>query len=186
MSHICLVPLGETWQCGCSFRNAQSFPPPLPPPPPSMQDIQSPRDSVGNMALSMLGSSAPIPPAPSILRSARKRMALRFWFSPSSLPHPGPIAHLSLKRKTMLGIAENGNSLRRSCEFGSDLLWPPPLESEGQYMPPNAHTHFPQSSDHLERLCVLRVVLSGVWGTMGPSVCLCLESCAVNFMTLCV
>lgn len=59
---------------------------------------------------------------------------------PSSLPHPGPIAHLSLKRKTMLGVAENGNSLRRSCEFGSDLLWPPPLESEGQYTDA-AHTH---------------------------------------------
>lgn len=154
--------------------------PPLPPP-----------CKISRVLGTLLGTwhcpcSAHQPPSllpPSILRSARKRTALRFWFSPSSLPHPGPIAHLSLKRKTMLGIAENGNSLRRSCEFGSDLLWPPPLESEGQYMPPNAHTHFPQSSDHLERLCVLRVVLSGVWGTMGPSVCLCLESCAVNFMT---
>lgn len=29
-------------------------------------------------------------------------------------------------------MAENGGSLRRSCEFGSDMLWPPPLESEGQ------------------------------------------------------
>lgn len=36
----------------------------------------------------------------------------------------------------MLGVAENGNSLRRSCEFGSDLLWPPPLESDGQYAMP--------------------------------------------------
>lgn len=44
---------------------------------------------------------------------------------------PAGIGHLSLKRKGALGVAENGGSLRRSCEFGSDMLWPPPLESEG-------------------------------------------------------
>lgn len=49
------------------------------------------------------------------------------------------IGHLSLKRKAALGMAENGGSLRRSCEFGSDMLWPPPLESDGQY----THTHIP-------------------------------------------
>lgn len=45
---------------------------------------------------------------------------------------PAGIGHLSLKRKGALSVAENGGSLRRSCEFGSDMLWPPPLESEGQ------------------------------------------------------
>lgn len=48
-----------------------------------------------------------------------------------SQSHHG-IGHLSLKRKGALSVAENGGSLRRSCEFGSDMLWPPPLESEGQ------------------------------------------------------
>lgn len=42
------------------------------------------------------------------------------------------IGHLSLKRKGPLSVAENGGSLRRSCEFGSDMLWPPPLESDGR------------------------------------------------------
>lgn len=46
---------------------------------------------------------------------------------------PSGIGHLSLKRKGALNIAENGGSLRRSCEFGSDMLWPPPLESEGRF-----------------------------------------------------
>lgn len=45
---------------------------------------------------------------------------------------PAGIGHLSLKRKGALSVAENGGSLRRSCEFGSDMLWPPPLESEGE------------------------------------------------------
>lgn len=45
------------------------------------------------------------------------------------------IGHLSLKRKGALSVAENGGSLRRSCEFGSDMLWPPPLESEGRSRP---------------------------------------------------
>lgn len=48
------------------------------------------------------------------------------------VPVPAGIGHLSLKRKGALSVAENGGSLRRSCEFGSDMLWPPPLESEGQ------------------------------------------------------
>ncbi|XP_010783493.1 disco-interacting protein 2 homolog C-like, partial [Notothenia coriiceps] len=46
-----------------------------------------------------------------------------------SQSHHG-ISHLSLKRKGALSVAENGGSLRRSCEFGSDMLWPPPLESD--------------------------------------------------------
>lgn len=48
---------------------------------------------------------------------------------------PG-IGHLSLKRKGALSVAENGGSLRRSCEFGSDMLWPPPLESDGEFKAP--------------------------------------------------
>ncbi|XP_071184271.1 disco-interacting protein 2 homolog C-like isoform X3 [Salvelinus alpinus] len=44
------------------------------------------------------------------------------------------IGHLSLKRKPALGVAENGGSLRRSCEFGSDMLWPPPLESDERHI----------------------------------------------------
>lgn len=51
---------------------------------------------------------------------------------------PG-IGHLSLKRKGALSVAENGGSLRRSCEFGSDMLWPPPLESDGT---PLANTRY--------------------------------------------
>ncbi|XP_034153914.1 disco-interacting protein 2 homolog C isoform X3 [Pangasianodon hypophthalmus] len=65
---------------------------------------------------------------------------------------PGPIAHLSLKRKTMLGVAENGNSLRRSCEFGSDLLWPPPLESdENHSAPPDVTTYTSELPAQVER-----------------------------------
>ncbi|XP_072546732.1 disco-interacting protein 2 homolog C isoform X6 [Salminus brasiliensis] len=64
----------------------------------------------------------------------------------------GPIAHLSLKRKTMLGVAENGNSLRRSCEFGSDLLWPPPLESdENHSAPPDVTTYTSEHPVQVER-----------------------------------
>lgn len=48
---------------------------------------------------------------------------------------PPGIGHLSLKRKGALSVAENGGSLRRSCEFGSDMLWPPPLESDGRSNP---------------------------------------------------
>ncbi|XP_030624022.1 disco-interacting protein 2 homolog C [Chanos chanos] len=66
--------------------------------------------------------------------------------------HVGPIAHLSLKRKTMLGVAENGNSLRRSCEFGSDLLWPPPLESEENHSaPPDVTTYTSEHPAQVER-----------------------------------
>ncbi|XP_028826099.1 disco-interacting protein 2 homolog C isoform X4 [Denticeps clupeoides] len=64
----------------------------------------------------------------------------------------GPISHLSLKRKTMLGVAENGNSLRRSCEFGSDLLWPPPLESdENHSAPPDVTTYTSELPTQVER-----------------------------------
>lgn len=59
---------------------------------------------------------------------------LLYWFYPHLTPvcvNPG-IGHLSLKRKGALSVAENGGSLRRSCEFGSDMLWPPPLESDGR------------------------------------------------------
>ncbi|KAG9283465.1 hypothetical protein AMEX_G2229 [Astyanax mexicanus] len=64
----------------------------------------------------------------------------------------GPIAHLSLKRKTMLGVAENGNSLRHSCEFGSDLLWPPPLESdENHSAPPDVTTYTSEHPVQVER-----------------------------------
>ncbi|KAL1006568.1 hypothetical protein UPYG_G00073920 [Umbra pygmaea] len=52
-----------------------------------------------------------------------------------SQTHHG-ISHLSLKRKAALGVAENGGSLRRSCEFGSDMLWPPPLESDENHSGP--------------------------------------------------
>ncbi|XP_028826105.1 disco-interacting protein 2 homolog C isoform X9 [Denticeps clupeoides] len=66
--------------------------------------------------------------------------------------HIGPISHLSLKRKTMLGVAENGNSLRRSCEFGSDLLWPPPLESdENHSAPPDVTTYTSELPTQVER-----------------------------------
>ncbi|XP_061094234.1 disco-interacting protein 2 homolog C isoform X5 [Conger conger] len=47
--------------------------------------------------------------------------------------HIGPIAHLSLRRKAGPSAVENGNSFRRSCEFGSEMAWRTPLESEGQY-----------------------------------------------------
>ncbi|XP_059900721.1 disco-interacting protein 2 homolog C-like isoform X2 [Gadus macrocephalus] len=59
-----------------------------------------------------------------------------------SQSHHG-IGHLSLKRKGALSVAENGGSLRRSCEFGSDMLWPPPLESDGvtRYPSHSSHSH---------------------------------------------
>lgn len=61
---------------------------------------------------------------------------------------PAGIGHLSLKRKGALSVAENGGSLRRSCEFGSDMLWPPPLESEGQsyFRGPNMTRNSPDFS----------------------------------------
>ncbi|KAJ8345352.1 hypothetical protein SKAU_G00295450 [Synaphobranchus kaupii] len=64
----------------------------------------------------------------------------------------GPIAHLSLKRKTAAGGAvENGNSQRRSCEFGSDLAWAR-LESEEKHSaPPDVTTYTSEHSLHGER-----------------------------------
>ncbi|KAG7268223.1 hypothetical protein CRUP_010686 [Coryphaenoides rupestris] len=56
-----------------------------------------------------------------------------------SQSHHG-IGHLSLKRKGALSVAENGGSLRRSCEFGSDMLWPPPLESDERHHMANMGT----------------------------------------------
>ncbi|XP_062335716.1 disco-interacting protein 2 homolog C-like isoform X3 [Osmerus eperlanus] len=62
------------------------------------------------------------------------------------------IGHLSLKRKAALGVSENGGSLRRSCEFGSDMLWPPPLESdENHSTPPDVTGYSSDSSHHTER-----------------------------------
>lgn len=127
---------------------------------PSMTDVRVP----GTLSGSWRGPCSahqPRPSRPSMPAVSQEADASKVLVLPSSLPHPGPIAHLSLKRKTMLGVAENGNSLRRSCEFGSDLLWPPPLESDGQYMPPKCkHTHNPPSSDHLD---CLDVFVFSVW-----------------------
>ncbi|KAG9355194.1 hypothetical protein JZ751_000032 [Albula glossodonta] len=66
--------------------------------------------------------------------------------------HIGPIAHLSLKRKSVPGTVENGNSLRRSCEFRSDLAWPP-LESEAENhsAPPDVTTYTSEHSIQVER-----------------------------------
>ncbi|KAJ8378183.1 hypothetical protein AAFF_G00245310 [Aldrovandia affinis] len=62
--------------------------------------------------------------------------------------HMGPIAHLSLKRKT--GAVENGSSLRRSCE-GSDLAWPPPDSEENHSAPPDVTTYTSEHSIQVER-----------------------------------
>lgn len=133
--------MGETWQCGCSCRNAQPFPPP--PSPPFPFHARYPESSLlcwehGTVHARLISPRPSCPSMPEVSEEVDGSQGS--GSPPSSLPHPGPIAHLSLKRKTMLGVAENGNSLRRSCEFGSDLLWPPPLESEGQYTDA-AHTH---------------------------------------------
>ncbi|XP_041736065.1 disco-interacting protein 2 homolog C-like isoform X1 [Coregonus clupeaformis] len=64
-----------------------------------------------------------------------------------SQTHHG-IGHLSLKRKPALGVAENGGSLRRSCEFGSDMLWPPPLESDENHSAPPDVTGYSSDSSH--------------------------------------
>ncbi|TWW70667.1 Disco-interacting protein 2 -like protein C, partial [Takifugu flavidus] len=64
-----------------------------------------------------------------------------------SQSHHG-IGHLSLKRKGALSVAENGGSLRRSCEFGSDMLWPPPLESEENHSAPPDVTGYSSDSSH--------------------------------------
>ncbi|XP_036375319.1 disco-interacting protein 2 homolog C isoform X3 [Megalops cyprinoides] len=64
----------------------------------------------------------------------------------------GPIAHLSLKRKTVPGTVENGNSgLRRSCEFGSDLAWPPLESEENHSAPPDVTTYTSEHSIQVER-----------------------------------
>nr|XP_006634493.2 PREDICTED: disco-interacting protein 2 homolog C isoform X9 [Lepisosteus oculatus] len=65
--------------------------------------------------------------------------------------HIGPIAHLSLKRKTMPGPVENGNSLRRSCEFGSELTWPPLESEENHSAPPDVTTYTSEHSIQVER-----------------------------------
>ncbi|KAM6971180.1 disco-interacting protein 2 homolog C-like isoform 9-T12 [Tautogolabrus adspersus] len=64
-----------------------------------------------------------------------------------SQSHHG-IGHLSLKRKGALSVAENGGSLRRSCEFGSDMLWPPPLESDENHSAPPDVTGYSSDSSH--------------------------------------
>ncbi|XP_077592069.1 disco-interacting protein 2 homolog C-like [Stigmatopora nigra] len=73
------------------------------------------------------------------------------------LAHVGPahlvpshhgIGHLSLKRKGVLSVAENGGSLRRSCEFGSDMLWPPPLESDENHTGPPDVRGYSSDSPH--------------------------------------
>ncbi|XP_028972168.1 disco-interacting protein 2 homolog C isoform X4 [Esox lucius] len=64
-----------------------------------------------------------------------------------SQTHHG-ISHLSLKRKAALGVAENGGSLRRSCEFGSDMLWPPPLESDENHSAPPDVSGYSSDSSH--------------------------------------
>ncbi|KAK7881547.1 hypothetical protein WMY93_029956 [Mugilogobius chulae] len=64
-----------------------------------------------------------------------------------SQSHHG-IGHLSLKRKGALSVAENGGSLRRSCEFGSDMLWPPPLESDENHSAPPDVTGYSSDSPH--------------------------------------
>lgn len=118
MSRICHVPFGETWQCGCSFRNAQSFPPrppPLHPPPPC---------KISRVLGTLLGTwhcpcSAHQPPSllpHPYLRSARKRTALRFWFSPF-LPSPS--------RADRSPLVEEENYARHSREWklAAALLW---------------------------------------------------------------
>ncbi|KAJ8272476.1 hypothetical protein GJAV_G00089520 [Gymnothorax javanicus] len=63
----------------------------------------------------------------------------------------GPIAHLSLKRKTGLGAVENGSALRRSCEFGSDLPWPRSRLEENHSAPPDVTTYTSDPSLPRER-----------------------------------
>ncbi|KAF3836462.1 hypothetical protein F7725_029020, partial [Dissostichus mawsoni] len=60
-----------------------------------------------------------------------------------SQSHHG-ISHLSLKRKGALSVAENGGSLRRSCEFGSDMLWPP----AGNHSAPPDVTGYSSDASH--------------------------------------
>ncbi|XP_051785002.1 disco-interacting protein 2 homolog C isoform X3 [Erpetoichthys calabaricus] len=65
--------------------------------------------------------------------------------------HIGPIAHHSLKRKTIPGTVENGNSLRRSCEFGSELTWQPLETEENHSAPPDVTTYTSEHSIQVER-----------------------------------
>ncbi|XP_041099601.1 disco-interacting protein 2 homolog C-like isoform X5 [Polyodon spathula] len=65
--------------------------------------------------------------------------------------HIGPIAHLSLKRKSKSGTVENGNSLRRSCEFGSELAWQPLETEENHLAPPDVTTYTSEHSIQVER-----------------------------------
>ncbi|XP_033855713.1 disco-interacting protein 2 homolog C isoform X3 [Acipenser ruthenus] len=65
--------------------------------------------------------------------------------------HIGPIAHLSLKRKSKTGTVENGNSLRRSCEFGSELTWQPLETEENHCAPPDVTTYTSEHSIQVER-----------------------------------
>lgn len=115
----------------------------------------------------------------------------RFWFSPF-LPSPSRADRSPLVEK------ENYAWRSRERKLAAALLWvrirsslAATLGVGGSVYWCRTHTHtyimnFPQSSDHPDSLCVLHVVFSGVWGTTGPSVCLCLELRAVNFMTWCV
>ncbi|XP_061110380.1 disco-interacting protein 2 homolog C-like, partial [Conger conger] len=63
----------------------------------------------------------------------------------------GPIAHLSLKRRPAPGAVENGSSLRRSCEFGSDLAWPRSQSEENHSAPPDVTTYTSEHSLQVER-----------------------------------
>ncbi|XP_029109272.1 disco-interacting protein 2 homolog C-like isoform X5 [Scleropages formosus] len=65
--------------------------------------------------------------------------------------HVGPIAHLSLKRKAATGAVGNGNSLRRSCEFGSELVWPPLESRENHSAPPDVTTYASEHSAQVEQ-----------------------------------
>ncbi|KAJ8387168.1 hypothetical protein AAFF_G00159800 [Aldrovandia affinis] len=66
--------------------------------------------------------------------------------------HIGPIAHLSLRRKGGPSAVENGNSFRRSCEFGSELAWRTPLESEENHSaPPDVTTYTSEFPVQVER-----------------------------------
>ncbi|MBN3307900.1 DIP2C protein, partial [Amia calva] len=69
----------------------------------------------------------------------------------ASVSAAGPIAHLSLKRKALPGTVENGNSLRRSCEFGSELAWPPLESEENHSAPPDVTTYTTEHSIQVER-----------------------------------
>ncbi len=117
MSRICLVPYGETWQCGAPLgmlNHSHLVRPPHPPPPCKISRVLG----------TLLGTwhcpcSAHQPPSllpHPYLRSARKRTALRFWFSPF-LPSPSRVDRSPL--------VEEENYARRSREWklAAALLW---------------------------------------------------------------